>query len=133
MANGLYSAKKFLKDSKKFKKVKVKRYSSKAQGAPLFKAIAIGKTTLGAKQPSSGGRKMVKIQILKTGEKSIAYIPGDQGKSFIYDNDILDIVGINGSKGRTRGDIPVAVFKVEKVNGISLRELVLGKQIRKNI
>jgi small subunit ribosomal protein S12 len=133
MANGLYAGRKILKSYKKFKKVKVARYSTKAAGAPVFKAIAIGKTIFGAKQPSSANRKCAKIQILKTGINSVAYLPGDHAKDYIQDNDILHICGIGGSKGRTRGDLPVAVFKVIKVNGVSLNELVKGKQFRKNI
>jgi small subunit ribosomal protein S12 len=133
MAKGLYAAKKCLKESRKYKKKVGARYSVKAEGAGIFRAIAIAKKVEGAKQPSSGNRKCVKIQILKNGQKSVAYIPGDHAKDFIADNDTLHIAGIGGSKGKTKGDIPVCVFKVIKVNGVSLRDLVLGRRFKKNI
>ena len=61
--SGLFAAKKRRANEKKFKKTKVRRYSVKAEGAPLFRAIVLSKSFVEARQPSSGLRKVVKVQI----------------------------------------------------------------------
>ena len=40
----------------------------------------------------------------------------------------VTVEGIRGRQGRSKGDIPGVRFKVSKVNGISLLELVKGRK-----
>lgn len=130
---GINSTRKLIKDTKKFKKPKTKRYSAKASGAPSFRAIVTKKTFVEAKQPSSGNRKVIKVQILKNGKPAIVYVPGDGAIDLIQENDEVLVQGIRGPKGKTMGDIPVSTFKVISVNNMSLRHLVSGKKTKLNI
>lgn len=131
--SGLYAGRQLLKKFKQFKKPKRNRYSAKAEGSPIFRAIVTGKSFVEARQPSSGMRKVVKVQIIKNGKPAIAYVPGDLASNFISQNDEVLIQGINGSKGGTMGDIPTTTFKVVSVNKMSLKHLAIGKKSTLNI
>ena len=54
--------------------------------------------------------------------------PGDGAISFIDEHDEVLVEGIGGSKGRSYGDIPGVRYKVIKVNGVSLDEMVRGRK-----
>ena len=81
-----------------------------------------------AKQPNSGIRKCVKIQLIKNGRQLSAFAPGDGAINYIDEHDEVMVEGIGGRMGRSKGDIPGVRFKVIKVNGISLDELVRGRK-----
>ncbi|RLG97733.1 30S ribosomal protein S12, partial [Candidatus Bathyarchaeota archaeon] len=57
-----------------------------------------------------------------------AFLPGDGALNVVDEHDEVIISGIGGSRGRSMGDIPGVRWKVETVNGISLKDLVLGKK-----
>lgn len=97
------------------------------RGAPQGKGIVLEKVGIEAKQPNSGIRKGVKIQLIKNGKKVTAFAPGDGAINFIDEHDEVIIERIGGRMGGSMGDIPGVRFKVIGVNGVSLNELVHGR------
>jgi len=136
MGRGLYTARKMREDRKKFRwndryyKRRVLRLKEKAdplEGAPQARGIVIEKVGIEAKQPNSAIRKCVKVQLIKNGRQVTAFAPGNNAISFIDEHDEVIIEGIGGRMGRSMGDIPGVRYKVVKVNGVSLQELIKGK------
>jgi small subunit ribosomal protein S12 len=137
MPNGLNAARKLKKDRKKFRwsdrhyKRRAENLREKADplgGAPQGRGIVIEKVGIEAKQPNSAIRKCVKVQLIKNGRQVTAFCVGDGAINFIDEHDEVLIEGIGGAMGRSYGDIPGVRFKVVKVNGVSLEELVLGRK-----
>ncbi|GGM71536.1 30S ribosomal protein S12 [Thermogymnomonas acidicola] len=137
MANGENAGGKLLAQRKKFRwsKAKYKRRvlrlkekSDPLEGAPQAKGIVIEKIGIEAKQPNSAIRKCVKLQLIKNGRQITAFAPGDGAINYIDEHDEVVVEGIGGRKGRSKGDIPGVRYKVVKVNGISLKELVKGRK-----
>ena len=100
----------------------------KASFSGQAKGIVIEKVGIEAKQPNSGIRKAVKISLIRTGNKLTAFAPGDGAISFIDEHDEVLVEGIGGRMGRSYGDLPGVRFKVIKVNGVSLDEMVRGRK-----
>ncbi len=98
------------------------------EGSPQGRGIVLEKVGIEAKQPNSAIRKCVRIQIIKNGRQITAFTPGDGAIGFIDEHDEVVVEGIGGAKGGAYGDIPGVRFKVTKVNGISLIELVKGRK-----
>ena len=137
MANGLYAARKFKNDHKKFRwsdryyKRRVLKLREKAdplQGSAQARGIVIEKVGIEAKQPNSAIRKCVKVQLIKNGRQVTAFAPGDGAINYIDEHDEVLIEGIGGRMGRSYGDIPGVRYKVIKVNNVSLKELVRGRK-----
>ncbi|MGC8585577.1 MAG: 30S ribosomal protein S12 [Thermoplasmata archaeon] len=137
MANGLFTAKKLKENRQKlrwsdryYKKrvLMLKEKSDPLEGAPQAKGIVLEKIGIEAKQPNSAIRKAVKVQLIKNGKVVTAFAPGDGAINFIDEHDEVIIEGIGGRLGRSKGDIPGVRYKVIKVNGISLKELVRGRK-----
>ena len=133
---GLKSAKKNLKDRKKFRwkdrKYKVKTLNLYAKsdprgGANQAKGIVLQKVEKEAKQPNSAMRKCCKVQLTKNGKQVTAFIPGNLAQRFIDEHDEVMIERIGGKQGRSKGDIPGVRYKVIKVNDQYLARLVSGK------
>ncbi|MCL4421075.1 MAG: 30S ribosomal protein S12 [Candidatus Thermoplasmatota archaeon] len=137
MANGENAGKKlksvrskFRWSDSSFKKrvLKLKKKADPLEGAPSGKGIVIEKIGIEAKQPNSGIRKCIKLQLIKNGRQITAFAPGDGAINYIDEHDEVTVEGIRGRQGRSKGDIPGVRFKVVKVNGISLLELVKGRK-----
>ncbi|NPA75371.1 MAG: 30S ribosomal protein S12 [Euryarchaeota archaeon] len=137
MSNGLYTARKLREDRKelrwsdKYYKRRVLRLKEKSdplEGAPQARGIVIEKVGIEAKQPNSAIRKCVKVQLIKNGRVVTAFAPGNGAINFIDEHDEVVIEGIGGRLGRSKGDIPGVRYKVIKVNGISLIEMVRGRK-----
>ena len=137
MANGLYTARKLKEDRKKFRwsdryykrrVLRLKEKSDPLEGSPQARGIVIEKVGIEAKQPNSAIRKCVKVQLIKNGRVVTAFAPGNGAINFIDEHDEVVIEGIGGRLGRSKGDIPGVRYKVIKVNGISLNELVRGRK-----
>jgi len=141
LGRGLFSGPKMKKDRKKFRWNERKfknRETKRRQGGVLkhdplrgstqAKGIVIEKVGIEAKQPNSGIRKAVKISLIRTGNKLTAFAPGDGAISFIDEHDEVLVEGIGGRMGRSYGDLPGVRFKVIKVNGVSLDEMVRGRK-----
>ncbi|MBT4257744.1 30S ribosomal protein S12 [archaeon] len=133
---GLLSAKKLLKDRKKFRwksrKFKVKTLNLYAKSDPLeganqAKGIVLQKVQKEAKQPNSAMRKCCKVQLTKNGKQVTAFIPGNLGQKFVDEHDEVMIQRIGGKQGRSKGDIPGVRYMVIQVNDQPLPRLVTGK------
>ncbi|MFB6104195.1 MAG: 30S ribosomal protein S12 [Halobacteriaceae archaeon] len=135
MANGKYAARKLKKDRQRYR-WSDSDYARRArgqgtesgplEGAPQARGIVLEKVGIEAKQPNSAIRKCVRVQLIKNGKQVTAFCPGEAAISFIDEHDEVTIAGIGGAKGRAMGDLHSVNYKVEKVNGVSLIELVRG-------
>lgn len=98
------------------------------EGSPQAKGIVLEKVGVEAKQPNSAIRKCCRVQLIKNGRQVTAFAPGDGAIGFIDEHDEVVIEGIGGAKGGAYGDIPGVRYKITKVNGVSLKELVKGRK-----
>lgn len=98
------------------------------EGSPQAKGIVLEKVGIEAKQPNSAVRKCVRIQLVKNGKQVTSFLPWDGALNYVDEHDEVFVEGIGGSMGRSMGDIPGIRWKVFKVNGVSLKELVYGKK-----
>jgi len=97
-------------------------------GAPLARGIVLEKVGVESKQPNSAIRKCVRTQLIKNGRLITAFLPGDGALNVVDEHDEVIVEGIGGSRGRSMGDIPGVRWQVITINGVSLKELVLGKK-----
>ena len=97
-------------------------------GAPQARGIVLEKVGVAAKQPNSAIRKCVRVQLIKNGKTVTAFLPRDGAMNFIDEHDEVHVQGMGATQGGAMGDIPGVRFKVFKVNGTSLHELVIGKK-----
>ena len=102
--------------------------ASPLKGAPQARGIVLEKVGLEAKQPNSAIRKCVKVQLVNSGRTVTAFAPGNHAINFIDEHNEVIVENIGGPRGKSMGDIPGVRFKVVKVEGISLLELVRGKK-----
>jgi len=134
---GELAARKLLEKRKKFRwsdvyyKRRMLRLDVKSdplQGAPMGRGIVLEKVGVESKQPNSAIRKCVRTQLIKNGKVITAFLPGDGALNAVDEHDEVIVEGIGGSRGGSMGDIPGVRWKVIMVNGVSLKELVLGKK-----
>ncbi len=134
---GEFAARKLLMKRKKFrwKDIKYKRRvlrlakkSDPLEGAPQARGIVLDKYGVGAKKPSSGLRKCVRVQLVKNGRQIGAFVPYDGGLLYVDTHDEVIVESIGGAQKGAKGDIPGIKWRVVKVNGASLKELVLGRK-----
>ena len=137
MANGINAGSKLQEQRSKYRwsdrdykkrVLALKKKSDPLEGAPQAKGIGIEKIGIEAKQPNSAIRKCVKLQLIKNGRQITDFAPGDGAINYIDEHDEVVVEGIRGRMGRSKGDIPGVRYKVVKVNGISLIELVKGRK-----
>ncbi|MBD3204188.1 30S ribosomal protein S12 [Candidatus Woesearchaeota archaeon] len=135
-ANGINAGSKLSKRRKKFrwsditykrKALNLKKKSDPLEGSSQASGIVLEKTQVEAKQPHSGLRKCVKVQLIKNGKQVTSYLPGDGASKFVDEHDEVIIECIGGAKGRAKGDIPGIRWTVIKVNDQSLEALLAGK------
>jgi len=98
------------------------------QGAPMGRGIVLEKVGVESKQPNSAIRKCVRTQLIKNGKVITAFLPGDGALNVVDEHDEVIVEGIGGSRGGSMGDIPGVRWKVNMINGVSLKQLVLGKK-----
>jgi small subunit ribosomal protein S12 len=134
---GELAARKLLEKRKKFRwsdvyyKRRMLRLDIKSdplKGAPMGRGIILEKVGVESKQPNSAIRKCVRTQLIKNGKVITAFLPGDGALNAVDEHDEVIVEGIGGSRGGSMGDIPGVRWKVIMVNGVSLKELVLGKK-----
>jgi len=97
-------------------------------GAPMARGIVLEKVGVESKQPNSAIRKCVRTQLIKNGRLITAFLPGDGALNVVDEHDEVVVEGIGGSRGRSMGDIPGVRWQVITINGVALKELVLGKK-----
>jgi small subunit ribosomal protein S12 len=135
MANGMYAGRRLNKIRKKMRHkskdyvLRLKRRTDKKgllEGAPMGRGIVLQKVGVESKQPNSAIRKCVRIQLIKNGRLATAFLPGDGALNYVDEHDEVMIEGIGGPRARSMGDIPGVRYKVNAVNGVPLKLLVLG-------
>ena len=90
--------------------------------------LGLEKVGVEAKQPNSAVRKCVRVQLIKNGKSVTAFLPRDGAMNFIDEHDEVHLEGMGATQGGAMGDIPGVRYKVFKVNGTSLKQLVTGKK-----
>ena len=108
--------------------LKLKERADPLQGSPQAKGIVVEKVGVEAKQPNSGIRKCVRVQLIKNGRLVTALAPGNLAISFIDEHDEVEIEGVAGRMGRSYGDLSGVRYRVFKVNNVSLKEMVKGRK-----
>ena len=135
-SKGLFSGKKLKERRKKgrwhyrpyIKRVlRLKQRSDPLGGASQARGIVLEKVQLEAKQPNSGMRKCVRVQLIKNGRQVTAFCPRDGATKMIDEHDEVIIECIGGSMGGAKGDIPGVRWQVIKVNDQSLDALLKGR------
>jgi small subunit ribosomal protein S12 len=137
MGKGIYAARKLKSEHKKFR-WSDNNYSRRALnldvkadplgGAPMARGIALEKVGIEAKQPNSGIRKCIRLQLIKNGKQITAFCPLDGAINYIDEHDEVVVERIGGRMGGAMGDIPGVRWKVVAVNNVDLRQMVLGKR-----
>jgi len=102
--------------------------SDPLKGSPMGRGIVLEKVGVESKQPNSAIRKCVRTQLIKNGRVITAFLPGDGALNVVDEHDEVIVEGIGGSRGGSMGDIPGVRWKVVTINGVSLKQLVLGKK-----
>ena len=137
MARGEFSAKQLQKKRKKWKwKKKTYRQQQSLKrkkhnllgGSPQARGIVIEKRGVTARQPNSGIRKCVRVQLIKNGKQLTALAPFDGAIKYIDEHDEVLVEGIGGSKHGAKGDLWGVKYKVIKVNNQCLEMLRTGKK-----
>jgi len=107
--------------------MKLKKKSDPLEAAHQAKGIVLKKVQVEAKQPNSGLRKCVRVQLIKNGKQITAMLPGHKAKDFVDEYDEVIVQCIGGAKGRAKGDLGGVRWEVIHVNGQSLKDLRSGK------
>ncbi len=137
MAEGQFAARKLENDRQKWrwkkpsykrKKKGLKKKYDLLEGSPQGRGIVIEKRGVTAKQPNSGIRKCVRIQLIKNGRQLTALAPYDGAIKFIEEHDEVIVEGIGGAQGGPKGDLWGVKYRVTHVNGQSLEMLRTGRK-----
>lgn len=113
---------------KRQKRRKDKNTVKNRMTSPQAKGIVLQKVALEAKQPNSGLRKCVRVQLIKNGKQITAFAPRDGAISHIDEHDEVMVEKLRSSKRGTLGDLPAVRWKVIKVAGMPLEEIRRGKK-----
>jgi len=133
----MYAARGLIRKRKKFRwsdigykrrTLQLVRKVDPLEGAPMARGIVLEKVGIESRQPTSTVRKCVRVQLIKNGKIVTAFLPGDGSLNFVNEHDEVIIERIGGPEGRAYGDLPGVRFKVIKVNGVSLKEILLGRK-----
>ena len=135
MARGEFAAASLEADRKKWRKKKA-AYSKRLhrdkydplEGAPQARGIVLEKRGVTARQPNSGIRKCVRVQLIKNGVQVTALAPKDGAIKYIDEHDEVIISGMGGRKGGPVGDLWGVKYIVTHVNGQALQMLRTGRK-----
>lgn len=118
------------KDSRHLKKMRAqqKEYKDLLEGAPQGRGIVLEKRGVEAKQPNSGIRKCVRVQLIKNGKELTALAPKDGAIKFIDEHDEVIVSGLGGAQNGPYGDLWGVKYQVTHVNGVALQMLRSGKR-----
>ncbi|VVB76502.1 30S ribosomal protein S12 [Candidatus Tiddalikarchaeum anstoanum] len=97
------------------------------EGAPAARGIVLQKKPVERKSPNSGLIKCVVVQLVKNGKTVTAFVPGSGGIKHVDEHNEVIIERVGAPQRVAKGDIPGVKFKVIKVNGVALSELMKGK------
>lgn len=98
------------------------------EGSPQARGMVIDKRAVEQKKPASGLTKCVRVQIIKNNIQVTAHVPGEGAIDKINEHDEVIIEKIGGGQGGSKGSMVGVKYKVVKVNGVSLSEIVAGRK-----
>lgn len=98
------------------------------EGAPQARGIVLEKRAVEQKKPASGLTKCVRVQLIKNNIQVTAHVPGYNAIGLIAEHDEVIVEKIGGGQGGSKGSMVGIKFKVAKVNGVSLKEVVAGRK-----
>ncbi|MCS7105799.1 MAG: 30S ribosomal protein S12 [Candidatus Aenigmarchaeota archaeon] len=98
------------------------------EGAPQARGIVIDKRGVEQRKPASGLIKAVRVQLLKNNVQVTAHVPGEGAIDIINEHDEVLIESIGGAQGGPKGSMWGIKYKVVKVNGVALSEILAGKK-----
>ncbi|HZX34461.1 MAG TPA: 30S ribosomal protein S12 [archaeon] len=98
------------------------------EGSPQARGIVLEKRGVEAKQPNSGIRKCVRVQLIKNGKELTALMPKDGAIKFVDEHDEVLVEGIGGAQRGSKGDLWGVKYRVTHVNGVALEMLRTGKK-----
>lgn len=136
MGNGLFAARKLIANRKKFKWNSY-YYKNKMlklwkldpfEGAPQARGIVLEKRMVEQKKPASGLTKCVRVQLVKNNIAVTAHVPGYNAIDIISEHDEVIIEKMGGGQGGSKGSMVGIKFRVVKVNGVALSEILKGKK-----
>ncbi len=133
---GEFSARKLKRTRKKFrwKSIAYKRRmlqlwkKDPLEGAPQARGIVIDKRAVEQKKPASGLTKAVRVQLIKNNVQVTAHVPGEGAIDLINEHDEVIIEKVGGGQGGPKGSMVGIKYKVVKVNGVALSEILAGKK-----
>ncbi len=116
-------------DSKYVKRMRKKagRLQDPLEGAPQARGIVLQKKGIEQKQPSSGIIKCARVQLLKNGKVVTVHMPKEGAVNIIDEHDEVLIEGAGGAQGGPVGTMVGVKYRIIKVNGVSLKEVIKGK------
>jgi small subunit ribosomal protein S12 len=98
------------------------------EGAPQARGIVIDKRAVEQKKPASGLTKAVRVQLIKNNVQVTAHVPGEGAIDLINEHDEVIIEKVGGGQGGSKGSMVGIKYKVVKVNGVALSEILAGKK-----
>ena len=136
MAKGQYAARgiRSKRQKSRWKKIDYKRRMLRLwkrdplEGAPMARGIVLDKRNVEQRKPCSGLIKCVRVQLLKNNIQVTAHVPRDGAINFVNEHDEVEIQSIGGAQGGPKGSMWGVKFKVVKVNGVALDQIVSGKK-----
>jgi len=98
------------------------------EGAPQARGIVIEKRVVEQRKPSSGLIKTVRVQLIKNNVQVTAHVPREGAIDKIDEHDEVIIEKVGGAQGGAKGTMVGVKFRVVKVNGVALSEILKGKK-----
>lgn len=98
------------------------------EGAPQARGLVIDKRQIEQKKPASGLTKAVRVQLIKNNIQVTAHVPGEGAIDHINEHDEVIIEKVGGAQGGPKGSMVGIKFKVSKVNGVALSQILSGKK-----
>ncbi len=98
------------------------------EGAPAARGIVVEKYGVESKQPNSALRKCVRVRLAKNGKQVGAFVPHDGGLLYIDEHDEVIVCSIGGAQKGAMGDIPGVKWQVTHINGVAIKQIVIGKK-----
>lgn len=98
------------------------------EGSPQARGIVIDKRAMEQRKPASGLVKCVRVQLIKNNIQVTAHVPGEGAIDQINEHDEVILESIGGAQGGPKGSMQGVKYKVTRVNGVALSQILSGKK-----
>ena len=95
---------------------------------PQRRAVCLIVKTQTPKKPNSALRKCARVQLVKNAKVVTVFLPGVDAIKHVDEHNEVIIERIGGAQRGARGDLPGVKFRVIKVNGVDLQQIIAGKK-----